>query len=199
MTHYETLGVDRDATDQQIKAAYRRLAWQHHPDREGGSTEKMAAIQQAYDCLIDPSARAAYDAGKRHSEEQDASAAREILTQLFNEALSLDYFSDVVERIDAVLRGHQPQLQAKIVALTGRRSKLLKWRGRVRSASDVNLMESAIAAQIAALDDELYNVKRSLDLNGRALALLAGYVDRGPQDAEPTSSWPTPKLPGAPR
>lgn len=179
MTHYETLGIGRDATDQQIKAAYRRAAWRHHPDRDGGTHEKMSSIQQAYECLIDPLARAAYDAGKRHSEEQDAAATREILTHLFNEALSLDNPCDVVERIGAHLRGHRPQLQAKIVALTGRRSKLLKWRGRVRSASEVNLMESAIDEQIAVLDDELYNVKRSLDLNGRALALLADYTDTG--------------------
>lgn len=57
---YETLGVDRSASPEEIKKAYRKLASQHHPDR-GGDTKKFQEIQAAYDTLIDPDRRAAYD------------------------------------------------------------------------------------------------------------------------------------------
>lgn len=57
---YETLGVDRSASQEEIKKAYRKLASQHHPDR-GGDTKKFQEIQAAYDTLIDPERRAAYD------------------------------------------------------------------------------------------------------------------------------------------
>ncbi|MCA1653368.1 MAG: molecular chaperone DnaJ [Sphingomicrobium sp.] len=62
--YYELLQVERSADDRTIKAAYRRLAMECHPDRHGGCTDKEAhfkAISEAYDCLKDPQKRAAYD------------------------------------------------------------------------------------------------------------------------------------------
>ncbi|WP_341632886.1 molecular chaperone DnaJ [Sphingomonas agri] len=62
--YYQLLGVVRGADDASIKAAYRRLAKEHHPDRKNGCKESEAhfkAINEAYDVLKDPQKRAAYD------------------------------------------------------------------------------------------------------------------------------------------
>src|SRR4051794_25443166 len=62
--YYDLLGVQRGADDAAIKAAYRRLAKEHHPDRHNGCSDKEAqfkAINEAYDVLKDPQKRAAYD------------------------------------------------------------------------------------------------------------------------------------------
>jgi DnaJ-class molecular chaperone len=59
-TLYDTLGVRSDATADEIKRAYRRLASQHHPDK-GGDKTRFQEIQQAYDTLGDSQKRAAYD------------------------------------------------------------------------------------------------------------------------------------------
>ena len=62
--YYELLGLTRGADDAAIKAAYRRLAKECHPDRHGGCTDKenrFKAISQAYAVLKDPQKRAAYD------------------------------------------------------------------------------------------------------------------------------------------
>lgn len=62
--YYELLGLARGADDAAIKAAYRRLAKECHPDRHGGCTNQEArfkAISEAYECLKDPQKRAAYD------------------------------------------------------------------------------------------------------------------------------------------
>jgi curved DNA-binding protein len=58
--HYQTLGVDRGATADQIKQAYRRLAMKHHPDK-GGDAKAFQEIQAAYTVLGDPQRRAEYD------------------------------------------------------------------------------------------------------------------------------------------
>lgn len=66
--YYATLGVARDASADDIKRAYRKLARQHHPDvnREPGAEERFKEIGEAYEVLKDPVKRAAYDqAGRR--------------------------------------------------------------------------------------------------------------------------------------
>ena len=60
MGYYDILGVDRDATPDTIKRAYRKLASQHHPDK-GGDKTKFQEIQSAYDTLSDPTKRQQYD------------------------------------------------------------------------------------------------------------------------------------------
>ena len=62
--YYQILGVDRDATPQNIKEAYRRLAFQYHPDRNKenpAALEKMKEINEAYAVLSDPGKRRDYE------------------------------------------------------------------------------------------------------------------------------------------
>ncbi len=61
--YYDTLGVKAEATDAEIKSAYRRLARKFHPDvsKEAGAEDKFKAINEAYEALRDPSRRKAYD------------------------------------------------------------------------------------------------------------------------------------------
>ena len=62
--YYEVLGVSRDASDDEIKKAYRRLAMKYHPDRNNGdkaAEEKFKQVGEAYSILSDPQKRAAYD------------------------------------------------------------------------------------------------------------------------------------------
>jgi curved DNA-binding protein len=58
--HYQTLGVAKTATPDEIKKAYRRLASQHHPDK-GGDTATFQKIEEAYRILSDPNQRQQYD------------------------------------------------------------------------------------------------------------------------------------------
>lgn len=58
---YEILGVPRDASQEDIKKAYRKLSKTTHPDTPEGSAEKFAPISMAYRILSDPEKRAKYD------------------------------------------------------------------------------------------------------------------------------------------
>ncbi|HEX5071310.1 MAG TPA: molecular chaperone DnaJ [Vicinamibacterales bacterium] len=62
--YYDVLGVSRDASEQDIKSAYRKLALQHHPDRNQGDAkaeDKFKEAAEAYSVLGDPEKRARYD------------------------------------------------------------------------------------------------------------------------------------------
>lgn len=63
--HYTTLGLARDATPDDVKKAYRKLARQLHPDvnKAPDAEERFKAVSQAYDVLADPDKRSAYDRG----------------------------------------------------------------------------------------------------------------------------------------
>src|ERR1700675_1931336 len=62
--YYEVLGVNRDASEEDVKKAYRKLAMQHHPDRNPDNAkaeERFKEAKEAYEILCDADRRAAYD------------------------------------------------------------------------------------------------------------------------------------------
>jgi len=63
LEYYKILGVEKNATAEEIKRAYRRLAREHHPDLNpgGNSSGNFIRIKNAYDVLYDPAKRQKYD------------------------------------------------------------------------------------------------------------------------------------------
>ena len=59
--YYDILGVHRDASDEDIKRAFRKLAQKYHPDKTGGDDAKFKEINSAYQALSDPEKRKKYD------------------------------------------------------------------------------------------------------------------------------------------
>ena len=93
--YYEILGVKRDASETEIKSAYRKLARKYHPDvnKEKGAEEKFKDINEAYRILSNPSARRKYDRawntniGKDRNKEkngQNMKTSESILGEAFN-------------------------------------------------------------------------------------------------------------------
>ncbi|MHB0978000.1 MAG: DnaJ C-terminal domain-containing protein [Minisyncoccota bacterium] len=60
--YYKILGVSKNATEEEIKKAFRKLAHEHHPDKKGGNEAKFKEISEAYAVLSDKNKRAQYDA-----------------------------------------------------------------------------------------------------------------------------------------
>src|SRR3990172_3421936 len=62
--YYQVLGISKEASDAEIKKSYRKLALQHHPDRNKGnkvSEEKFKEVTKAYEVLSDPQKKQTYD------------------------------------------------------------------------------------------------------------------------------------------
>jgi molecular chaperone DnaJ len=94
--HYAVLGVERTASSEDIKRAYRRLALEYHPDRhpdDPEAQERFLKINAAYDVLSNAASRARYDTTSRLSQGLDlsrgfdSSTARDLLANVFGDVL----------------------------------------------------------------------------------------------------------------
>jgi len=78
---YEVLDIQSDASLEQVKKAYKRLALQYHPDRPNGNKEKFQQIAMAYEVLSDKSKRQEYDLlmkrSKMHSKSKQSQQSQQ--------------------------------------------------------------------------------------------------------------------------
>ena len=192
MKHYETLGVKKDATAAEIKAAYRRLARKYHPDvcKEAGATDKIAAINVAYDILSDPERRARYD----HGEDVSAAASPEelIRQRALQEVASLviaaidgcpniDMVDMVADMRGAVRRSMTPELQA-IENIKAKIRKHEKARNRIKYAGEgPSMLDAVIASNIEALGRGIAMHQGKIDLAKAVLDVLEDYEYRHDQ------------------
>lgn len=121
-TFYEVLGVDQDATDNEIRRAYRMQARATHPDQNPGAPSSLfVLIQQAYDVLSNPGARAEYDEsigagassgrsrGRESSEDTSASQRPEWPAHNANAmAVGRPELDDLIAAANATWRARQP-------------------------------------------------------------------------------------------
>jgi len=92
MDYYKILGLDRSASADDIKKAYRKQAMKHHPDR-GGDESQFTVLQEAYDVLGNPNKRAMYDAGGRGSRQNfDPDAFSHAFNNIFDQGPVHDIF-----------------------------------------------------------------------------------------------------------
>jgi curved DNA-binding protein len=83
MDPYKILGVDKSASAEDIKQAYRRMAAKHHPDR-GGDTARFQEIQSAYDTLSNPQSRARFDNPAHNAFHADFNTSNFDFDSIFN-------------------------------------------------------------------------------------------------------------------
>jgi curved DNA-binding protein CbpA len=178
MNHYETLGVARDATSEDIRRAARRASSAAHPDREGGSHEKMQAVNVARDVLLDPERRARYDAtGQDQPTSGIEEAAREVLVEAFRQALeNLDPSQDIVDHVRGMLRDVLGDVAQRKKKAERTRAKLVKQRDRVRvKAGADNLVHGLIDHQVQQCNAQVDGLTKSGESAEAALKMLQAY------------------------
>jgi molecular chaperone DnaJ len=114
INYYEVLGVPREASQAEIRNAYRKLAKERHPDHPGGSTEEFSRLQEANAVLSDPNRR------RQHDEALDLAHAADQLA-----GLNLD-FGSVEDELSAKRREREsggPSLGERLRGRFGRKEE----------------------------------------------------------------------------
>jgi curved DNA-binding protein CbpA len=185
MTYYDELGVSRDATNEEIRAAFRRKAKEHHPDR-GGDPEKMSAANRAYETLISPDRRLTYDRTGDDRPPQTDNAAQQlvlatILEWMASATNSGDLITDVSARFDSDDRATRDQIDAgnKHLDRLRKRLKKLKFKGK-----GADFVRQAVAHKIKETKQQIEKLKDRRQMLARAKEILGNYeyeVEAAPQ------------------
>lgn len=181
MSLYETLGVEKDASLETIKKAFRKLAMKHHPDR-GGDKEVMQGVQLAYDVLSDPDRRARYDeTGSTDAQPTTREQAAAALNQIINQVIDLvgdgldftDPLAIVRREIHAAI-GNNNKEREKLACQVGYRRKTLK-RVQRKEGDGQDLLQTILMDSILGLEGKMHMADMSSALCRAALDILAEY------------------------
>jgi curved DNA-binding protein CbpA len=179
VSHYDTLGVPTNATPDEIKSGYRKAAAKAHPDK-GGSNEKMAEVNRAYQVLSNQEARVHYDQfGEDPGAPKDA--ATDMLMVLFDLAINA-CDGDVVKFVLGRLKDAVEELEQKREMCQRTIKKLQKKAGRVKTKGTApNLFQMLLDKKISDQQSLLSNIARTAADVNAARALMdhyeSGYVE----------------------
>lgn len=180
MNPYETLGVPRDASPDQVKRAYRARAHKAHPDRPGGTDEAFHQVQVAHDILIDPSRRKAYD---EHGHTGPAPDQRQMVTMaiatmvvsLVESGVDLEH-TDLKAQMVAGVRQTIEQMHAARRAGEEKIARQEKAMARFRrKGGGDNVLAQLLEGRIRELRGGLAIAEQQLELARELIAVLEEY------------------------
>jgi curved DNA-binding protein CbpA len=180
MNYYKMLGITKNATQAQIKAAYLKLAKKHHPDKVGGDTEAFQKIKQAFDVLYNAETRAEYDETGGVSEKKDDRAELiEILSMLFLGVLDKAGTFELpnpIEEMEAHLAYKKTTYNNSIAVaqtLISKRNNML--RRIARKGDGENLLKGILLGDINKLERSIVNGLKGIEQCDKLIELLNDY------------------------
>ncbi len=183
---YEALGIARDATNMQIKAAFRRCAKETHPDK-GGTDAAFDQIRQAMMVLTDPAARKEYDETGHFSPaglSVDDAHAWQLIHDLLKELLQSDRDPLRVDLVSVMSRHLLSEIKSKSTAVRNdkraiRRAGVMSTRfhllGRTSDLSTDDITKG-LATIAGDLKQKVVTGEQNILLRQRAMQLLEDYV-----------------------
>lgn len=190
MNPYDELEVPTDATERDIKKAYKRSAAKHHPDKSTGDTKKFQVIKLAYDVLSDPQRRAKFDETGEVDTNKKGDPIEERLTQLFTSIINDESFTgDIIDNAVDIVNKALGDLMVAIDKAQSKIDKLEKRLGRVTVSDGDNMFEIILSSNIGQLKSQVGNMTSEQVTMKGVLEQLKLYTDGAPESPEHPSQW----------
>lgn len=165
MTHYEVLGVEVDATDTEIKNAYRAKAKECHPDKSNGSDKDFIPLAKAYEILSDSKKRLLYDKTGQDNHSNFDSIEKEVqncLLQIFNEAIKQEPEVELLIYVTNWIEQREKQAIQDKEHIKNRIKKLKVKRKKISSKGQVNYAHLVIDGEIKNFEGGLLITEHAL-------------------------------------
>ncbi len=176
-THYETLGVDSDASPEQIQEAYRFKARKLHPDA-GGSKEEFQTILEAYEVLSDEQKRARYDRGE--SVESNERVILDIVRSMAVAAFAQDkqnpmrYMRDHVDNVRSENQDHKRTKLADLQKLQTKLDRFVEANVESKNTQARDMIAELLAQEIENGKSFVSNIEKQIQIGTETLAFLDG-------------------------
>lgn len=176
---YAMLGIDREADDQAIKSAYRRLAKGAHPD-SGGDVEQFSRLQASYDLLKDPVRRRVYDDTGYDPQLADAKDLKGLLMieTLVNEFILDEREPGSFDPVAAMRRKLSDDIlksRFHILELERHRSRVRKHMDRLGKRPEADVLGSMLRARSQSIADAIKQAETQIEAIEQAYVMLEGY------------------------
>lgn len=176
---YEMLGIERDADDPAIRAAYRKAAKSAHPD-QGGDAGQFAKLQAAHELLKDPVRRKVYDDTGYDPQLADA---RDLKGLLMLETLVNDFILDEREPgsfdpVAAMRRKLSDDIvksRFHILELERHRARVRKHVDRLGRRPEADVLGSMLRARSQSIAEAIKNAETQIEAIEQAYSMLEGY------------------------
>jgi len=179
--YYEILGIERTATDAEIRDAYRKIAQSVHPDK-GGGVDEFQAISTAYRTLIDPERRARYDRGDENASgpkpQSPEQKARERLAMLFQQTvLAMKEGQDIVKIMRESLIAGRMKMQADIGKAEMATANIERVRGKMhyKGDDDGNVFEGIMNQLHDSNTRQINQLSHEIDIMDMTIEMLDNY------------------------
>lgn len=179
--YYTILGVDVDATKDEIKKAYYKKSKKEHPDIAHDDSNHQIALNTAYDVLSDSLRRKHYDStGKDIDWEQQAI---DIARKIVIEAITRDP-DDVVQFFKEQVEAGEESVKTTVRKCKEKKDKMLDFLGRLIQAPTTDIVTAMVNGACSQLDLQIAEGKMMLKSLRRADKLLSGYAFKVREDAQ---------------
>lgn len=186
---YETLGVSETASQEEIRAAYRRLAAKHHPDKNLGdnaATGKFQEVEEAYRVLKDAAARKAYDEtgeaqdSERKKQDKAANLLLGMLAGYFDNTAAQSTYPNFLTYLEAALKQTVDTHNSQADFLRRKKKAAEKQLKKVkRKGGGESLFEPVIERIIQQTAKQLASVEAASEVLAMAKDTLSDYEQEG--------------------
>ena len=179
MNPYDELGVDKDATDKEIKKAYKKKAMSTHPDK-GGSEEEFKKTNEAYLVLSDPQQRRKFDETGSTEDDRPVDDTIQRLSALFFAVIQqnkarLNEF-DIIGKMLEIIEGETQVAFADIKKAEVEIASIERLTGKItNSKGEDNIFEGMINGRIGEIKRRIENINIEIEKMNKCKAMLEVY------------------------